>query len=88
MSRAWEKNEPFQCRVCACCRTGIDEEFAIFFEGIELVSVTGDEDIDFEFPLNQSQTFIIAPRDNLVAMTQANVKLANCDNFLVWIIAL
>lgn len=50
--------------------------------------VPGDENVDFEFPLDECQTLLVAPGHNLMSMAEANVEWANCHHLLIWIVAL
>ncbi len=48
--------------------------------------VPRNEDVDIQLPLQQPQTSHVAPRDHLVAVDETDLKLANCDNLLLWVI--
>lgn len=57
-------------------RTRVDEELAIMFICLKFVGVARDEDVNAELPLERGQRLGIAPRNDLVAMAQANLELA------------
>lgn len=77
---------PFQCAVGSGGRAGVDVELVLVLERLELVRVSRDEDVDVELPLQQRQAGHIAPGDHLVAVDEADLKLAHCDHLLLWIV--
>ncbi|KAF4520052.1 hypothetical protein B566_EDAN008340 [Ephemera danica] len=51
--------------------------------GLELVSVTRDEDVDVELPLYQRQSLRVTPRHHLVTVAQADPELTYSDHLLL-----
>ena len=80
------RHVPFQSAVGSSGRTGVDVELVFILERLELVRMSGDEDVDIELSLQQRQAGHVAPGDHLVAMDEANFELAYCDHLLLWVV--
>ena len=52
-------------------------------EGLEFVRVASNKDINVQLSLKQREAFRVSPRHDLVAVAQADLKLANGDSFLL-----
>lgn len=48
--------------------------------------VPGDEDVDIQLSLEQRQAGHVAPGDHLVAVDEADLKLAHCDHLLLRVV--
>ena len=46
-----------------------------------LVRVSTHEDVTVELSLNGSQSFVVAPWDNLMTVDDANLEVVNLDDF-------
>ena len=67
-------------------RAGVDVELVLVLECLELVRVPRDEDVDVQLPLEQRQAGHVAPGDHLVAVDEADLKLAHCDHLLLRVV--
>lgn len=76
----------FQCAVGSCGRTRVDVELVLVLKRFELVRVAGDEDVDVQLPLQQRQAGHVAPRDHLVAVDEADLKLAHRHHLLLRVV--
>ena len=79
-------HSPVQGAVSACGRPRVDVEFPLMLVSMELVGVTGDEDVDVQLPLHHGQTLHLAPGHHLVAVTQPDAELAHCHHLLLRVV--
>ncbi len=66
--------------VCPCNTSRVNKPLALIFIYFVTVSVSSDEDINIHLSLDHGQTMRISPRDNLMAVDQANLKLTDLNN--------
>ena len=79
-------NSPFQCIVGPGGRAGVDVELVLALEGLELVRVSGDEDVHVQLSLQQPQAGHVPPGDDLVAVDQADLELAHRHHLLLRVV--
>lgn len=77
---------PFQCAVGSCCRTWVDVKLVFVLESLKLVRVPGDEDVHIQLSLEQRQAGHVSPGDYLVAVNEADLKLAHRHHLLLWVV--
>ena len=70
----------------ACGRPRVDVELPLMLVSVELVGVTGDEDVDVQLPLHHGQTLHLAPGHHLVAVTQPDAELAHSHYLLLRVV--
>ena len=64
--------------------TRVDEVLAIVLRDAMLVSVSTDEDVTVELSLHGSECLHVAPRDHLVTVDDANLKVVDLHHFSLW----
>lgn len=84
--RVFSSFVPFQRAVGSRGRTGVDVELVFVLEGLELVRVPGDEDVHVQLSLQQRQAGHVAPGDHLVAVDEADLKLAHRHHLLLRVV--
>lgn len=86
----WRRREndgvPLQCAIGSCGWAGIDVEFILVLESLELVSVARDEDIHVQLPLQESEAGHVAPRDHLVPVDQTDLELSHSHHLLLRVV--
>ena len=68
------------CRVSSRHATWIDEVFAIVLRDVMLVRVSTHEDVTVELSLNGSQSFVVAPWDNLMTVNDTNLEVVDLND--------
>ena len=58
----------------------VDKVLAIVLRNSLLMGVAGDEDVAVKLTLDGSQSLHVAPRDDLMAMDDTNLKVVDLDN--------
>lgn len=59
----------------------VNEPLSFVFINFILVCVTSDQNVDIHLPLNHRQTVRVTPRDNLMAVNEANLELTYLNDF-------
>lgn len=75
-----------QCSVGSRGRARVDVELVLVLKRFKLVRVARNEDVDVQLPLEQRQAGHVAPGDHLVAVDQADLKLAHGHHLLLRVV--
>lgn len=62
-------------------RAGIQKHAAVVLVGFGYVCVTGNEDINVQLSTQDGKAFFVAPRNNLMSMSQTDLKATHSQYF-------